>query len=163
LTNSDFDLRILMVCLGNICRSPMADGLLRKKVKEHELNVYVDSAGTADYHIGSAPDSRMTETARLRGTEIGTLKARQFKSSDFHDFDLIYVMDESNLNNVMKLSQNYSDNQKVKFILDEIYPNQNMPVPDPYYGTSNDFISVYQLLDEVTDAIIQKIKDGKIR
>jgi protein-tyrosine phosphatase len=72
-------------------------------------------------------------------------------------------MDESNLNNVMKLSQNYSDNQKVKFILDEIYPNQNMPVPDPYYGTSNDFISVYQLLDEVTDAIIQKIKDGKIR
>ena len=152
-----------MVCLGNICRSPMADGLLRKKVKEHELNVYVDSAGTANYHIGSAPDSRMIETARLRGTDIGTLKARQFKSSDFHDFDLIYVMDESNLNNVLKLSQSNSDNQKVKLILDEIHPNQKRHVPDPYYGTMNDFMAVYDLLDEVTQKIIEKIKDGKIR
>jgi protein-tyrosine phosphatase len=163
LNKTDFDLRILMVCLGNICRSPMADGLLRKKVKEHNLNVHVDSAGTANYHVGSAPDKRMIETAKSRGTNIDFLKARQFSSNDYLDNDIIYVMDKSNLENVLKLSQNNLENRKVKLILDELYPNQNKHVPDPYYGTSEDFMAVYDLLDNVTDVIIQKIKDGTIR
>lgn len=163
MKKTEFDLRILMVCLGNICRSPMADGLLRRKVKEQGLNIFVDSAGTANYHTGSAPDSRMIETARSRGTEIQDLRARQFTKSDFVDFDFIYVMDESNLINVLKLSEHESNKQKVKLILDELYPNQNMHVPDPYYGTKKDFMDVYDLLDGVTDKIIQKIKDGEIR
>lgn len=152
-----------MVCLGNICRSPMADGLLRRKVKEQNLNVLVDSAGTANYHIGSPPDHRMIETAKSRGTEIHNLTARQFSQKDFQDFDLIYVMDESNLSNVIKLCTNSIEQQKVKLILEELYPNESMRVPDPYYGSMKDFMDVYDLLDKVTDVIIEKIKNGEIR
>jgi protein-tyrosine phosphatase len=152
-----------MVCLGNICRSPMADGLLRRKVKEHGLNVYVDSAGTANYHVGSPPDHRMIETAKSRGTEIHDLRARQFSKKDFHDFDILYVMDESNLSNVSRLSTGEQEQQKVRLILDELYPNERRHVPDPYYGTMKDFMGVYDLLDNVTDRIIDKIKNGEIR
>lgn len=151
-----------MVCLGNICRSPMADGLLRRKVKEQNLNVLVDSAGTANYHIGSPPDYRMIETAKSRGTDIQNLSARQFSKKDFQDFDLIYVMDESNLSNVIKLSTNSAEQQKVKLILKELYPNESMQVPDPYYGSMKDFMDVYDLLNKVTDVIIEKIKNGEI-
>jgi protein-tyrosine phosphatase len=151
-----------MVCLGNNCRSPMADGLLRRKVKEQNLNVLVDSAGTANYHIGSPPDYRMIETAKSRGTDIQNLSARQFSKKDFQDFDLIYVMDESNLSNVIKLSTNSAEQQKVKLILKELYPNESMQVPDPYYGSMKDFMDVYDLLDKVTDVIIEKIKNGEI-
>ena len=93
-------MKILMVCLGNICRSPLADGLMRKKVQEHKLDVYVDSAGTANYHVGGAPDERMTQTARRKGVDISKLQARQFVVSDFDAFDIIYVMDKSNYQNV---------------------------------------------------------------
>lgn len=152
-----------MVCLGNICRSPMADGLLRRKVKEQKLNVLVDSAGTANYHIGSPPDYRMIETAKSRGTDIQNLSARQFSKKDFQAFDLIYVMDESNLSNVIKLTTNSTEQQKVKLILEELYPNESKRVPDPYYGSMKDFMDVYNLLDKVTDVIIEKIKNGEIR
>jgi protein-tyrosine phosphatase len=162
LTSSHFDLRILMVCLGNICRSPMADGLLRRKVKEHNLNVLVDSAGTANYHIGSPPDYRMIETAKSRGTDIQDLRARQFSKIDFQDFDLIYVMDESNLTNVYRLASSENERQKVRLILEDLYPNESMKVPDPYYGSMKDFMDVHDLLDEVTDVIIEKIKNGEI-
>ena len=151
-----------MVCLGNICRSPMADGLLRRKVKEHKLNILVDSAGTANYHIGSPPDHRMIETAKSRGTDIQDLRARQFSKHDFKDFDVIYVMDESNLSNVNKLTTRDIEREKVKLILKELYPNESMRVPDPYYGSMKDFMDVYDLLDKVTDVIIEKIKNGKI-
>lgn len=152
-----------MVCLGNICRSPMADGLLRRKVKEQNLNVLVDSAGTANYHIGSPPDHRMIKTAKSRGTDIQNLSARQFSKKDFQDFDLIYVMDESNLSNVIKLSSNSFEQQKVKLILEELYPSGSIRVPDPYYGSMQDFMDVYDLLDKATDVIIEKIKNGEIR
>jgi len=162
LTSSHFDLRILMVCLGNICRSPMADGLLRRKVKEHDLNVLVDSAGTANYHIGSPPDHRMVEIATSRGTDIQDLRARQFSKIDFQDFDLIYVMDESNLTNVYRLASSEDERQKVRLILEDLYPKASMKVPDPYYGSMKDFMDVHDLLDEVTDVIIEKIKNGEI-
>jgi protein-tyrosine phosphatase len=163
LKEPNFDLRILMVCLGNICRSPMADGLLRKKVKELGLNIFVDSAGTANYHVGSSPDQRMIDTAKSRGTDINQLKARQFTSQDFIDFDVIYVMDQSNLTNVKALCSDNHNMEKVKLIRNEIVSTQGMHVPDPYYGTMKDFMHVYDLLDEVTDAIIQKIQNDKIR
>ncbi len=163
MNSTNYDLRILMVCLGNICRSPMADGLLRRKVKDHNLNVFVDSAGTADYHTGSPPDHRMIETAKSRGTDIQELRARQFSKNDFQDFDLIYVMDESNLFNVNKLTASDTEQEKVKLILEELYPNESKRVPDPYYGSMKDFMDVYGLLDKVTDVIIEKIKNGEIR
>lgn len=136
----------------------MADGLLRKKVKEHGLNIIVDSAGTANYHSGAQPDERMRATAKKFDCSIDDLRARQFIVSDFDAFDLIYVMDSSNYNNVVKLARNETDRNKVKLILNETYPGENRNVPDPYYGKEDGFIEVYTLLNEATELIIQKIK-----
>ena len=150
-------MRILMVCLGNICRSPMADGLMRKKVQDNQLDVYVDSAGTANYHVGGAPDTRMTATAKSKGIDISGLKARQFIVSDFDAFDLIYVMDQSNYNNVVRLARNKTDIQKVQLILELRTSPHEIEVPDPYYGGQDGFEHVYQLLDESTDIIIKRL------
>ncbi|TNE97111.1 MAG: low molecular weight phosphotyrosine protein phosphatase [Bacteroidetes bacterium] len=151
-------MKVLMVCLGNICRSPMADGLLRKKVAESGLNVVVDSAGTAGYHVGEAPDPRMRQTARQLGTPIDELRARQFVQSDFDQFDLIYVMDKSNYSNVTRLARNDQDIAKVKLILDEIEPSKGLEVPDPYYGGEQGFIDVFNMLDVATSNILEKLK-----
>ena len=156
-------MRILMVCLGNICRSPMADGHLRKKVKALNLDVYVDSAGTANFHVGEAPDHRMIATGAKLGTPIDDLRARQFTVNDFDDFDLIYCMDLPNKRNVLSLARTDDDRQKVHLILNELKPNADLAVPDPYYGSMADFEAVYELLDKATDCVIEKIKNGKIR
>lgn len=156
-------MRILMVCLGNICRSPMADGHLRKKVKDLKLNVIVDSAGTADYHIGSPPDFRMISTAAKFGTPIDNLRGRQFSVADFDGFDIIYCMDTANVKNVLSLARNESDRNKVRLLLNELDIKSDAAVPDPYNGSIYDFESVYHLLDNATDCVIEKIKNGKIR
>lgn len=145
-----------MVCLGNICRSPLADGLLLRKIKERQLNFTVDSAGTANYHIGKSPDLRMIKTAASHGTPIDFLRARQFTAQDFQHFDLILVMDKSNYQNVIRLASSNEEINKVNFLLDYLYPGQAAEVPDPYYGTQKDFEEVYELLDKATDALIQK-------
>jgi protein-tyrosine phosphatase len=150
--------KILMVCLGNICRSPMADGLLRKKVAELGLKVEVDSAGTSGLHSGEKPDPRMQATAEALGTPIDFLRARQFVREDFHRFDRIYVMDQSNYNNVLQLASNDEDIAKVRMILNELYPGMNKPVPDPYYGGEEGFLAVYKLLDEATELIVNQLK-----
>ena len=151
-------MKILMVCLGNICRSPMADGLMRKKVREHKLDVYVDSAGTANYHVGGAPDTRMTETAKRKGVDISGLQARQFVVSDFDNFNLIYVMDHSNYDNVVRLPRNETDRNKEQLIL-ELLPNQiEIEVPDPYYGGQEGFEHVFDLLDQSTDIILNNLR-----
>lgn len=152
-------MKILMVCLGNICRSPLADGLLRRKVSENQLDVEVDSAGTSNHHQGESPDSRMLATAKKYGTDLSFLRARQFVKSDFQDFDLIYVMDKSNLQNVLELASSEEDRQKVNLILNEIHPNSNAEVPDPYFGGQAGFDHVYALLDEATDKIVNNIKN----
>jgi protein-tyrosine phosphatase len=146
-----------MVCLGNICRSPIADGLLLRKIKEQKLDAQVDSAGTANYHIGKAPDSRMIQTAAAHGTPIEFLRARQFSNQDFENFDHILVMDQSNYENVIRLAQSADDRNKIQFLLDYLYPNQKAAVPDPYYGSLEDFEQVYQLVDSATDALILKL------
>lgn len=153
-------MKVLMVCLGNICRSPLADGILRQKVSEQNLDIYVDSAGTADYHIGAAPDQRMRQTAKKFGYNIDNLRGRQFKVKDFDEFDLIYVMDKSNLSNVLKLARNEEDKQKVSLILNESNPGKDLEVPDPYYGGEQGFIDVFHMLDEATDIILSKIKQN---
>lgn len=147
--------RILMVCLGNICRSPLAEGILRSKLPQDAF--VVDSAGTAAYHIGSSPDPRSVAVARKHGLDISGLRGRQFEVLDFDRFDLIYVMDNSNYQNVVKLARNTNDTSKVKLILDEVYPDEKLEVPDPYYGGDQGFENVYQMLDEACNAIANKV------
>ena len=146
-----------MVCLGNICRSPLADGLLRNKVSEKKLPWFVDSAGTAAYHIGNPPDLRMIQTAKSNGIDISDLRARQFTSQDYEDFDRIYVMDQSNYKNVLALANSNADRQKVYLLLDHLYPNKQLEVPDPYYGNQSDFDAVFTLVNEATEALISDL------
>ena len=146
--------KILMVCLGNICRSPLAEGILKSKLS----NAYiVDSAGTANYHTGNAPDKRSIAVANKYGLDISNLKGRQFVVSDFDTFDMIYVMDESNYQNVLRLARDAKDISKVSLILNEVHPNMNFEVPDPYYGGDHGFETMYHMLDEACDIIAQKI------
>jgi protein-tyrosine phosphatase len=147
---------VLMVCLGNICRSPLAEGILRHLATARDLVIEVDSCGTANYHVGDKPDSRSIKKAKEYGIDISNLRGRQFQIADFDFFDLIYVMDQSNYNNVITLARNEQDKQKVKLILNEISDN-NSEVPDPYYGEADGFEHVYQLLDEACKNIILKL------
>lgn len=151
-------MKILMVCLGNICRSPVAEGILLKKIKDQDLKLWVESAGTSGLHVGDAPDRRMQKTATMRGVDISDLRARKFKRKDFKKYDLIYVMDEDNYNNLIALATTEVDKSKVKIILNEIEPGANNPVPDPYYGGQEGFDQVFDLLDEATNKIIEKYK-----
>lgn len=144
-----------MVCLGNICRSPLAEGILQAKLPK---NFVVDSAGTANYHVGSAPDKRSIAVAKKFGVDISQQKCRQITTSDFETFDYIYVMDTSNYINVLAIAPNDEAKQKVKVILNELHPNTDFEVPDPYYGEIDGFEHVYKLLDEVCEAIAAKIK-----
>ena len=144
-----------MVCLGNICRSPLAEGILKSKLPTN--NFFIDSAGTANYHVGSPPDKRSISIAKNYGINISNLKARQFKVSDFDSFDFIYVMDDSNFNNVIKLARNNEDIKKVKLILNEVNPNKNLDVPDPYYDGDEGFENTYKMLDEACNVVVKKI------
>jgi protein-tyrosine phosphatase len=148
-------IKILMVCLGNICRSPLAEGILKSKLPNNKF--IVDSAGTANYHVGSSPDKRSVAVARKYGLDISNLRGRQFNVKDFDMFEHIYVMDESNYNNVLSVARNESDKAKVKLILNEIYPNENLDVPDPYYGGDEGFENVYKMLDEACSKIAKSL------
>lgn len=146
-------MKILMVCLGNICRSPLAHGLLRDKAHD---NVEVDSAGTGNWHEGEAPDHRMIRTARKHGIDISDLRARTFVVEDFDRFDVIYVMDQSNYDNVVKLARNENDVKKVRLLLSLLDNNNESEVPDPYFGGDAGFEHVYNLVDAATDVIIKQ-------
>ncbi len=150
--------KILMVCLGNICRSPVAEGIMRDTIEKNNLNASVDSAGTAAYHTGEAPDHRSQANARKNGIDIGMLRARQFTAKDFENFDRIYVMDDSNYENVYKLARNNPDKEKIKFILEEVFPGKNLPVPDPYYGGEQGFEDVFKLLKQACEAIAEQLQ-----
>ena len=147
--------KILMVCLGNICRSPLAEGIMRVKLSKDFI---VDSAGTGGWHSGELPDKRSISTAKNRGLDITSQRARQFKISDFDTFDYIYVMDNSNYKDVMALAPNEEAKSKVKLILNELFPNENVDVPDPYYGGQDGFENVFDMLNEACDVIAGKLK-----
>ena len=147
--------KILMVCLGNICRSPLAEGILQSKVNAD--TVFVDSAGTAAYHIGNKPDERSINVAAKYGINIRNQRARKFSVSDFDEFDMIYAMDESNYQNILDVARNKDDEQKVQLILNESNPNSNLNVPDPYYGGNQGFENVYKMLDEACEIIAKKL------
>src|SRR5690554_1217048 len=140
-------MKILMVCLGNICRSPMAQGILETKAEKAGLNITVDSAGTSDYHIDETPDPRAIKTAKKHHINISHYRGRQINSDDFKIFDRIFVMDTSNYENTIMLAKNEEEKNKVELILNLLYPNSNMSVPDPYFGGEDGFEKVYSLLD----------------
>lgn len=146
--------RILMVCLGNICRSPLAQGILESKLPS--INYYIDSAGTASYHIGASPDKRSIAIAKKHGIDIRHQTARQFKQSDFDNFDLIYAMDESNFKDLKHLAKSDAHKAKIKLILDENPKSKLKDVPDPYYGDLKDFEGVFNLLDETCEHIVKQ-------
>ncbi|OUR95122.1 protein-tyrosine-phosphatase [Flavobacteriales bacterium 34_180_T64] len=148
--------KILMVCLGNICRSPLAHGILESLLPDTEY--YVDSAGTANYHIGESPDHRSIEVAKLNNIDISGQSARQFKISDFDTFDIIYAMDTSNYDDITKLARNSSDKSKIKLILDANEGHSNQNVPDPYYGDFSNFETVFNLLNTSCQIIAGQLK-----
>ena len=149
--------KILMVCLGNICRSPLAEGILRSKIPDG--TIVVDSAGTAGYHIGESPDPRSVDIARKSNIDISHQKCRKFLVSDFDDFDRIYVMDNSNYQHVVNLARNLQDKKKVDLILNLIYPGEDMDVPDPYYGGAQGFRDVFNMLDRACDVLVNELKE----
>lgn len=146
-------MKVLMVCLGNICRSPLAQGILEKKLREHNLSWLVDSAGTASYHVGELPDTRSIEKAAEYQIDITDQRSRKVSKTDFDDFDLILAMDASNYNDLKKLSDEPKHREKIKMILNYSHPHQNRQVPDPYYDDG--FENVYQLLDEACEKLIE--------
>lgn len=145
-----------MVCLGNICRSPLAEGILKSKVDAGAI--FVDSAGTGGWHVGELPDVRSMEVARKNQIDISDQRCRKFSVQDFIDFDLIYVMDSSNLRDVLNLAESQNEIDKVKLILNEIHPGMDSEVPDPYYGGNNGFDQVFELLDAACEVIAKKIE-----
>ncbi len=154
--------KILMVCLGNICRSPLAEGILKSKVNGKK--VLVDSAGTGGWHIGKLPHERSIEVAAKYNIDITDQRCRKFVVSDFDAFDQIYVMDRSNYENVIAMARKQADMAKVIMIRDEIFSTSGRDVPDPYYDDESGFEIVYQMIDELCDIIAKKLNNElKIR
>jgi protein-tyrosine phosphatase len=142
-------MKILMVCLGNICRSPLAEGIMQHLVKQHHLDWTVDSAGTGNWHIGEGPDYRSIRTARRFSVDISRQRCRQFNVTDFDAFDLILVMDKNNLSDVLSMARNEQDADKVKLLLND------KEVPDPYYDDTQ-FEPVYHLVEGGCKDIIRQ-------
>ena len=149
-------MKILMVCLGNICRSPLAEGILKNK--STHLDIQVDSAGTAGYHVGNKPDARAIEIAQKYNIDLNNQRARQFSRKDFDEFDIIYAMDKNNYANLISLANNNEERNKIKMILNELNHDSFQSVPDPYYGGQEGFEKVYKLLDRACEKIISKIE-----
>lgn len=149
--------KILMVCLGNICRSPLAEGILKSKV--NSANFFIDSAGTSNFHEGDLPDTRSIKISKKYGIDITNQRSRPFKKNDFDVFDIIYVMDTSNYQNIINLARDEKDKQKVKLILAENSSSKISEVPDPYYDNEHGFDQVFKMLDEVCEIISTKLKN----
>lgn len=152
-----FDMKILMVCLGNICRSPMAEGVMRQKISKYNLEAEVDSCGTADYHIGDSPDHRAVKTLKNYDIDIYQHLGRQFSVDDFDLFDLIFAMDSSNYSNLIAMARNETDREKIKLLMDEKYPGQQKVVPDPYYGGLENFEETYLLVNEACEYLAKRL------
>jgi protein-tyrosine phosphatase len=149
-------MKILMICLGNICRSPLAEGILKDKVAKHKLDWQIDSAGTGGWHVGELPDSRSIAVARKYQIDLTDQRARQFRKTDFDNFDLILAMDKSNFRNILKMAQTDEQRAKIHLILNFSRPESDGEVPDPYYD--NRFDVVYEMLDEACEAVISNFK-----
>lgn len=149
-------MKILMVCLGNICRSPLAEGILQNKALKAGLTWKVESAGTNRYHIGSSPHPLSQKVALLNGIDISQQKARSFRPEDFDIYDKIYALAEDVLEDIRIISKKKFDTTKVDLLMNEIYPGKNIDVPDPYYGPEEGYQEAYELIDKACEAIVKK-------
>lgn len=151
-------MKILMVCLGNICRSPLAEGILQHKAKEAGLDWTVDSAGTNSYHTGEPPHQLSQKVAKLNGVDICHQRARRFVKEDMERYDKIYAMADDVLDEIRRIAKEKYDPAKVDLFLNELHPGKNKSVPDPWYGPEPGYHDVYKLIDEVCEEIIKKSK-----
>jgi protein-tyrosine phosphatase len=152
-------MRILFVCMGNICRSPTAEAVFREHVRRHapELQVEIDSAGTHDYHVGEAPDPRAIKAAARRGLDLSGLRARQVEDADFERFDLILAMDR--LNHVTLLERSPPERHpRIRLLLEFAADPQGLDVPDPYYGGAKGFDEVLDLVEEAAAGLLAELR-----
>jgi protein-tyrosine phosphatase len=152
-------MKILMVCLGNICRSPLAEDILRRKARQAGLNWTIDSAGTNGLHIGEAPHRLSQKVARLNGCDISAQRARQFTAADFDRFDKIYAMAGDIMDEIKHLAGKKYDPSRVDLLLNELHPGENRDIPDPWYGAEPGYHEVFELIDKACAAIIEKYRD----
>ncbi len=148
-------MKVLMVCLGNICRSPLAEGILQHKADALQLGWSVDSAGTANYHVGEPPHHLSQKVAKQNGIDISKQRCRQFKKEDIVEYDRIYVMDNDNYENVQRICGKLWNEQKVDLLLNVLYPEQQKNVPDPWYGEEDGYHKVFELIDKACEKIIE--------
>lgn len=156
-------MNILMVCLGNICRSPIAEGVMQEKFRRHQIKGKVDSAGVISFHSGEQPDKRAIAIAQEHGIDITNQSARQFKMSDFHDFDLILTMDKSVHDEIRSMAKDEHQASRVQLFLPYAGFDSAENVPDPYYGGKEGFQQVFSLIDDGCERIINKLKSGNGR
>ena len=155
-------MNILMVCLGNICRSPLAEGILRHKAQNAGLKWRVESAGTNGYHVGQAPHRLSQKVAALNGIDICKQRARNFSPDDFDKYDKIYAMAEDVVDDIKRIARNKYDPTKVDLLMNELYPGKNMNVPDPWYGPEPGYHQVYKMIDAACEKIVSKFENLKI-
>lgn len=155
-------MKILMVCLGNICRSPIAEGIFKNRLEKELPGIFIDSAGTGGWHEGQCPDQRSVSIAKKFGTDISSQKARKIRQDDLDTFDLIFTMDRENLKDVKSMAISREQQDKIHLLLD--YAGMGMKdVPDPYYGGDRDFEDVYTLLDEASHKVAARIlRENKV-
>jgi protein-tyrosine phosphatase len=149
-------MKILMVCLGNICRSPLAEGILQNKAFTAGLTWSIESAGTNSYHTGEPPHKLSQKVARLNGIDISSQRAKRFTDGDFDVYDKIYALAGDVMDEMKRIAKNKFDASKAELLMNEIYPGKNMDVPDPYYGPEQGYHEVYKMIDEACDKIIEK-------
>ena len=149
-------MKILMVCLGNICRSPLAEGILKSKAKQARLDWHIDSAGTNNYHIGEPPHQLSQKVAKLNGVDICDQRARRFVKEDFDRYDKIYAMADDVINDIRRIAGDKFDASKVDLFLNELHPGKHLSVPDPWYGPEPGYHEVYKLIEQACDAIIAR-------
>jgi len=149
-------MKVLMVCLGNICRSPLAEGILQQKANAAGLPWLVDSAGTNGYHVGEAPHRLSQKVARAGGIDISGQRSRRFVAADFQYYDKIYAMAADVVDEIRRISGRQFDASKVQLLMNELHPGLDADVPDPYYGSEPGYHEVYNMIDAATDQIIAK-------
>jgi protein-tyrosine phosphatase len=149
-------MKILMVCLGNICRSPLAEGILKDKVQKAGLNWTIESAGTNNYHMNEAPHPLSQKIARLNGIDISCQRKRRFVAADFDNYDKIYALAEDVMDEMKWIGGKKFNANKADLLMNELFPGENIEVPDPYYGGEDGYHEVYRLIDDACDAIINK-------
>lgn len=151
-------MRVLMVCLGNICRSSLGEGILQHKADEQGLNWEVESAGTGDWHVGNPPNNMSQKVALKKGIDISQQRGRLFVKEDLKDFDKIYFMDQNNYDDAKRVAGRWWDESKCSLLLEELYPGEHRNVPDPYRRPEAEFEMVFDMIESACEVIVEKYK-----